>query len=525
MTDFAQLHAQAIGAFNRHDWPHVLALAPYLLSMAPSHAATHYMTGVAYLEQCNLSRALPHLQRATELEPANIEFAARLARALANARLGNAAKAVAERVMALEPQDAATLDLVGTVYAETGAPDQAVLAFRRAATLAPNQPVFRYNLATALITIGQFDAAEREIETCLTQNPLFWRAHLAMAHLHRQSPTRQHLARLQTLLEQHDDDRDARLCLNLALAKGHEDLGDYPQAFRHLAQGKQAAKEMIDYSSAQDEAIFAALLRTFPDVQAPGSGSPSTEPIFVFGMPRSGTTLVERILTSHPDVHGAGELQNFGMTVGRAWNSPTPFWLDPAPSARVRNIDWPRLGTNYLASTRPDTGHTPHFVDKFPFNFLYAGFIARALPNAKMICLRRHPMDTCLGNFRQMFGEKLPYYHFSFDLLDIGRYYILFDRLMAHWRKVLPGRILEVDYESLVATPESTIRQLLAHCNLPWHDDCLHFEHNPAPVITASALQVRKPMFHSSVGRWKRYASELEGLRSLLHDAGIDTID
>ncbi|WP_223225788.1 hypothetical protein, partial [Staphylococcus aureus] len=127
------------------------------------------------------------------------------------------------------------------------------------------------------------------IETCLTQNPLFWRAHLAMAHLRRQSPTRQHLARLETLLEQHDDDRDARLCLNLALTKGHEDLGDYSQAFRHLAQGKQAAKEMIDYSSAQDEAIFAALLRTFPDVQAPGSGSPSTEPIFVFGMPRSGT--------------------------------------------------------------------------------------------------------------------------------------------------------------------------------------------------------------------------------------------
>jgi hypothetical protein len=202
-------------------------------------------------------------------------------------------------------------------------------------------------------------------------------------------------------------------------------------------------------------------------------------------------------------------------------DSRSPYLLDPDTIARARQIDPTRLGASYLASTRPATSCKPRFVDKLPHNFLYAGFIARALPNARIICLRRGAMDTCLSNFRQLFAQTSPYYDYSFDLLDTGRYFLLFEQLMAHWRRVLPGRILEVEYESLVEHQEARTRELLDHCGLPWDEQCLRFEHNPAPVATASAVQVREPINRSSIGRWRKYQAQVEPLQALLRGAGV----
>lgn len=524
MTDPEQIYAQAIDAFNRRDWPRVRSLTSLLLPLAMRHAGAHYLAGVAHLELHDLPRAVRHLHHASELDASRVEFAAHHARALAEARQRSAAQAAADRAMALRPAEPAMLDLLGSVYAECGAHDSALAACRRAVAADPAHPVYHFNLATASMHVGDIAGAECEIEACLALDPLFWRAHLALSNLRRQSPASEHTERLQSLLERHAGDREARLCLHFALAKEHEDLGHYPQAFEHYRQGNAAGREAIDYTPGQDAAIFAAMERAFPEpLLPPDSGESPAEPIFVFGMPRSGTTLVERILSSHPDVHAAGELLNFGMAVGRAWNGSSPFWRDPDIAARARAIDWLRAGSDYIRSTRPGTGCTPRFVDKFPFNFLYAGFIARALPNARMICLRRDPMDTCLGNFRQIFAGKLPYYHYSFNLDDIGDYCILFDRLMNHWHKVLPGRILELQYESLVDAQEAETRRLLAHCGLRWHDACLRFERNAAPAATASGLQVRQPMYRSSIGRWRHYEDQLAPLRKRLDEAGVGT--
>ena len=523
MTDPEQLYAQLVAAFNRYDWPSVRVLATPLLPLATQHAGVHYLVGIACLELHDLPHALKHLRQAAELDPTRAEFAVHHARALAMARQNSAAIAAADRAMKLGPHDARTLELLGNVYSESLAHTAAADAFRQTVSIDPAQPSHHYNLATALTHIGDVESAESEIEACLSRDPLFWRAHLALSNLRLQTRATQHLSRLQTLLAHHSDDREARVCLHFALAKEHEDLDEYPQAFAHYQLGNAAARETVNYAPEQDAAIFAAMERAFPEPSAFAPGDPSAEPIFVFGLPRSGTTLVERILSSHPDVHAAGELQNFGTALRLAWNSPSPFWLDPDPAARMLELNWRRLGAGYLASTRPGTGHAPRFVDKFPFNFLYAGFIAHALPNAKLVCLRRDPLDTCLGNFRQLFAEKLPYYHHTFDLLDAGRYCILFDRLMAHWRRVLPERILELRYENLVENQEAETSRLLAHCGLDWHDACVRFERNAAPAATASSLQVRQPMFRSSIGRWRHYQHELEPLRALLHGAGVLT--
>jgi hypothetical protein len=313
----------------------------------------------------------------------------------------------------------------------------------------------------------------------------------------------------------------------MALAKEHEDTDAYPEAFegytRAKSAGRRPSRDPIRHDSMiRDEKMVTSLIRAFPPVPTKISGGDATtEPLFIIGMPRTGTTLLERILSSHPEVTSAGELQNFPAALQRASGSALPILFDPALSERIASVDWRALGANYLESTRPVSGQTPRFIDKLPHNFLYAGFIARALPNAKIICLRRDPMDTCIGNFRHLFEQESPYYDYSFDLLDTGRYYVLFDRLMAHWRSVFPGRILEVNYETVVESQETSTRLLLEFCGLPWDDACLRFEKNLAPVNTPNAWQVRTPIYRNAIKRWKKFEPQLQALRALLEDAGI----
>ncbi|MEO8778160.1 MAG: sulfotransferase, partial [Rhodanobacter sp.] len=360
-----------------------------------------------------------------------------------------------------------------------------------------------------------------ELEACIAINPGYWKAHLTLAQQRRQSATDNHIARLQSLLLGQDTNLEAQTYLHMALAKEYEDCADYSTAFAHYTRGKSAAGAARGYAIAQDEALFAAITAEFPAVETATRGFSSNEPIFVIGMPRSGTTLVERIISSHPDVYSAGELLNFGYALKRASGSRTPLILDDDTMQRSRGLDWVALGSGYVASTRPATGQQPRFIDKLPHNFLYAGWIARALPNAKIICLRRDPLDTCLSNFRQLFARQSPHFGYSFSLLDTGRYYGLFDRLMAHWQRVLPGRILEVQYETLVDAQETSTRQLLEFCQLPWDDQCLKFEDNVAPVNTASVVQVRSPIYRGSLRRWKKYEPQLGELQAVLATAGI----
>jgi tetratricopeptide (TPR) repeat protein len=485
-------------------------------------AGAHAMTGIAALESGRLAQALVHLGRAAELAPPSANLLVQWARALAIARQTREAQAIADRAWAMAPRHPTILNMLGWTYAQIQAHASSADAFRRSVEMAPSHLPSRYNLATALVALGEANAAEHELEACLAQDPAFWRAHLTLAHLRKQTPASNHVQRLSSLLAGRPGD-DAAMCLHLALAKEYEDLADYPQAFEHLLQGKAISRRSIEYSPQTDVELFEALMRAFPEpAAADDKGHPSEEPIFVFGMPRTGTTLVERILSSHPQVTGAGELQNFGQVLRQAWGDRLPLWKDPDIAAHARAVDWHRVGRDYLASTRPATGHTAHFVDKLPHNFLYAGFIARAFPKARLICLRRNPMDTCLSNFRQLFAEKLPYYHYSFDLLDTGRYYVLFDRLMAHWKHIFPRRILEADYETLIREQEAGTRRLLEFCGLGWDDACMRFETNQAPVGTASALQVREPLHQNALHRWRRYEAQLGQLKDLLSREGIE---
>jgi len=525
MDHLPEPYRQLVDAFNQRRWARALEVASGILPKAPEDPGVHYIAGVASVELQRIPYAITHLKKASTLAPKRADYAAQLAKVLVLSNLNREAKSAADHAFALAPTDALTLDTLGVVYSQIGDYDSAIAAFRKVVSLAPDHASYRYNLGTSLVAAGQLDEAEAEIESCLSLEPRFWRAHLTLAQLKRQTPESNHVERLTELLESLDSrpsESTGRICLNLALFKENEDLANYSRAMKHLIDGKSAGRAQRKYSTAKDGEIFQAIMDSFHARPPEASqGCPTIEPIFVVGMPRTGTTLVERIISSHPDVQSAGELLNFPLAVKQASAVDTPELIDLETIAGARHPDWKSLGEAYLSGTRPLTGGKAHFVDKLPHNFLYLGWIVHALPNAKIVCLRRNPMDTCLSNFRQLFAPKAPYFDYSYDLLDTGRYYLLFHQLMAHWQSLFPDRILQIDYEDLVESQEPSTRKIIDFCQLTWDERCLRFDKNPSPVATASAVQVRSPIYRSSMQRWRKYEAELKPLRDLLELSGI----
>lgn len=511
---------QARAALDRRDPQMAGELATRVLRNQPFRTDAHYIAGMAAQVLGQFPLALQHLHQAASLPPRCVPYMIEFAMALLRAGNRGEALRAANGALAFVRDDALALSTLGLIYNQCHAHERAAAAFRRAAALMPDNAPCRFNVAMSLAFGGENAAAVTELEACLALDPNCLPAYGMLSRLARQTLASNHVAHLQTLLNTTRGDPAALATLHMALGKEHEDMGEYGRAFDHFAAGKAAARPA--YARQRDEATVQALQDAFPaSSQLPAAGFPTDEPIFVFGMPRSGTTLVERILASHPEVHAAGELDDFHTTLDHMLPGAPANVLDPTRIALAGDLDWSTLGEQYLAATRPMTSLKPRFVDKLPHNFLFAGFIANALPHAKMICLRRNPLDTCLGNLREPFSPASMFHGYSFDLLDIGRYYILYDRLMAHWRRVLPGRILEVDYETLVTSQATVTRQLLDHCALPWNEACMHFERNQAPSTTASALQVREPLHRSAMHRWKHYAPHLAQLRQLLIDANV----
>lgn len=525
MIDTGRLYTQLANAFNAREWRTAQEIALRLLPYMPHHGGTHYLAGVAFMELGHTAQALRHLQHATYLEPDRAHYAAQLAKALSIAQRLQEARLAADQALALAPRDPWSFNTLGQVYTVTEAHRQATHAFLNAVTLMPECAPFRFNLANALLAEGRLREAEQEFDACIRHDAKFWPAYSSRASLRGWMPDENHIGTLHALIDENAHDGHAQLHLNMAIAKEYEDLQRYDDAFAHYIMGKRAGGAAKHYSHETDRALFDAIISSLPEAQPASAGFATREPIFVVGMPRTGTTLLERIITSHPDVTAAGELQNFGMAVKRASSSASRMMLDLETVTSLRHIDWRALGESYLQSTRPGTGRAKHFVDKLPHNFIYAGFIANALPDAKIICVRRNPLDTCLSNFRQLFSQQTPYFDYAYDLCDTGRYYVLFDKLMDHWKALFPTRILEVSYESLIDAQQDVTRRILAHCGLDWSEACLQFDQSKEPVATASAAQVRSPIYRSAMHRWKSYAGHLAELRELLESNGISVED
>lgn len=516
------LHQAARTALARGDLAQAQDSALRLLAADRGDAGAHFILGLVAAASGRFANALEFIDEAIRLDGRHAEYHAHRGRCLVALRRVGEAAAAAGHALALEPGDALTLDTLGVVFSHANDHARAARAFAGAVRFAPRHPGYQFNLGASLKFIGDFTGAERAFEAAIALSPRFWKAYSSRSELRRQTPEHNHVAALESLLANAAPDADGELHLRHALAREYEDLGDSARAFAHLAAGKARKRRAMAYDSGRDQALFDAVRAAFPAARlaVPAAAAADAAPIFVVGMPRTGTTLVERILSSHPSVVSVGESQNLPLALRRAAGGSAREVLDPGTLARCQDLDFAAIGREYLAATAPPGAM--RFVDKMPLNFLYVGVIRLALPSARVVCLRRHPLDTCLGNYRQLFSLGVTYYDYAYDLADTARYYLLFDRLMAHWRMAAPGFVHELSYEGLVADQQGETRRLLEFCGLPWDEACLHFQENAAPVATASAVQVREALNSRSVGRWRRYQAELAPARAVLEAAGID---
>lgn len=424
--------------------------------------------------------------------------------------------------------DAAVLDAIGNVFSRAGDQPRALVAFERAITLSPNEPHFAFNRATVRRYLGDLEGAERDYDHVIELKPTDYEAYLNRSELRAQSKERNHIRELEARLASGGMDWTGQVALRYALAKEYEDVGRYARSFEQMTRGARLRREHLRYDVAADVATVDWIIKAYPGsashtrpvtVQSPVE-SQIRGPIFIVGLPRSGSTLVERILGSHTSLRAAGELPHFalsvvaGVTVGRAAVSRQELVRLSA------QLDFAAVGRDYVSRVRAAGITAERFTDKMPLNYLYCGLIQRALPGARIVHVRRSPMAACFAIYKKLFQDGYP---FSYDLEELGRYYIAYRRLMHHWTATLPGFIHEVSYEALVAEQRRETQNLLAFCGLEWQDACLDFHTNPAPSTTASASQVRRRMYDSAISQWRHYAAQLEPLRRQLAAAGIDT--
>lgn len=479
--------------------------------------------GVAAAERGRVAEGFALIREACRQSPEHAEAHAQHARWLSRLHAQAEAHAAVERALAAGPCEARTLDTLGVVLARGGLHERAADCFRRAVELEPAPAGRLFNLATSLKFLGRLEQAEHAYEECLRRDPAHVRAHHGLATLRTWTPGSNHVDRLRFALAEPGLDVDSELVLRHALAKELDDAGRHSEAFAELAAAKRRKRAAVGYDFARDRALFEAARKCFPE-PLPTAGRSATDagaPIFVVGLPRTGTTLVERILASHSQVASAGESQNFGVLLKRAARTPSPHVLDAETLREGVNVDLAAIGREYVARTRPVGDSRPRFVDKLPLNFFYLGHVARALPQAGIVVVRRDPLDAVAAGYRQLFATHVRYYDYALTPEDAAAYCVEFERLVAHWRAVLPGRVHEVRYEELVRRQQPVTAELLEACGLTFETACLEFHRNPAPTATASSVQVRQPLHASSVGRWRRNAAELAGALAVLRRAGL----
>lgn len=392
--------------------------------------------------------------------------------------------------------------------------DLALERLEHAQRLGLRDPRLDYAIGLARMYCGALDPAEESLEACLHADPDFLPAARLLSTLRRQTPERNHVDRLRASLARLGEGHVFAPLAHYALFKELDDLGDTDAAWRHLEQGMRARRAQLAYDEQAEVALFEALEQLpFGEVPAaaPEPGTPA--PVFVVGMPRSGTTLLERMLAAHPAVADAGELRDF--TCQLRWcadllGGPHP---DASLVRAAAGIDLRLLGTRYLEHTTWRAQGRERYIDKLPANFLVAGLIAAALPQARIVHMTRAPMDSCFSNLKALFADAYPH---SYAQEEMARHYLRYRALMAHYERRFPGRILEVRYEALVTDPESEARRVLDFCGLPWRDEVLGEGARTGMVGTASTVQVREPIHRRYLGQWRPYASRLMPMRTIL---------
>jgi tetratricopeptide (TPR) repeat protein len=506
---------------GRGDFIGATAAAAACRAAWPSSRAGWLLGSIAALCDDKADSALELIEECLAVDPGNVQFLLQQAECLMALGRRTDALAAAAAGGASPRADAAAFDAVGQFLVNAREYHEALKVHDRAVAAAPRSVPALAQRAAVHRLLGNFDLAARDYEAVLTLSPMHPDALKGLVDLEPQSPERNRVDTLEAALANAPPESIDAAVLHFALAKSREDLGEYASSWRHLTVANRLERARGDYDPANDRAVFEQIVAEFSDVEPMYPDTTRERPIFIVGLPRTGTTLVERIVGSHSQVHAAGELSALSQAIGSAVNGTAQgqsrSWQEFA--ARLGQLDAESIAHAYLSLSRPQRGARARFADKHPLNFFYCALIFRAFPHARIVHLTRHPLAACHAIYKTRFDAGVP---FAYDLIELADFYAGYRRLMQHWQRVLPDRILDIAYEDLVTSQEATTRRLLQYLDLPFEPACLDFHLNPAPTTsTASAAQVRRPLYDSSLELWRHYSEGLAPLRAQLEAAGI----
>jgi tetratricopeptide (TPR) repeat protein len=486
-----------------------------VLEQAPKMPRAHFLAGLVALNSGDRAAAEAAFESTVRYNETHAAAWARLAQLYATSGRMRMAEAALLNATNCQRGNPVTLDLIGTVFRLAGNLEASRDWHQKAAAADDKHVPFLINLANAHTYLGDLDAASTLLRTCIALEPANAQAHW-LASRADTAENSAHIMQMQSALERAASPQD-QAYLHYAVGKECEDLGDWDGAFAAWQAGAAAKRTLVAWDDDDDERLFSLLAETYTSEWLAQSSGECFDagPVFIIGEPRSGTTLLDRMLEAHPAVASAGELRFFGFAVRQAtgYNEPRQFSAELLRAAAT--ADTTAIGEAYIDLVSALRVNSAHIVDKLPSNYLYLPLILAALPNARVIHLRRQPLDACLAIYKQLFADA---YLYSYDLGELARHYRRYRELMRTWKEQFGQRFIEIDYEALVSEPEETLRSVLQYVGLSWNEACLAYFERQSGTTTASAHQVREAPHQRSVDHWRHFEQQLQPVAAILND-------
>jgi tetratricopeptide (TPR) repeat protein len=515
-VDIRGIQAAAARAHRAGELDRAARLYHRLLSLDPDNITGLYHLGIIAHQTGRPQQGLPLINKVLSLRPSLADAHNIKGLLLFDLEDFPGAANSFRLALAVDPEfSEANYNLANAAW-KLGDTAAAITGYRKAIRCNPRYSEAFLNLGMVCAEQGELEEAEKAFRGALAIQPDLARAHHNLSKIRKYSRADDpHIQEMENLISNGHLSAEQKMHLCFALGKACEDAGEYQSSFRHYREGNRIRRTAYNYHPARVAALFAKIKKVFDSTFVSGTaqhGRLDRQPIFILGMPRSGTSLVEQILACHSEVHGAGELYLFQqLTLQRTASSCLEEALDRIAVQGERLLSL--LGQEYIEQISALAGRERFVTDKMPQNFLFIGLIRLALPGAVIIHCRRNPMDTCCSIYTNYFAST---HEYAYDLTELGQYYLLYDDLMHHWETIFPGSIYTVHYEKLVADQAGETRRMLEHLSLPWQKSCLVFHQATRRVATASSAQVRRPLYAGSIGRWKKFARQLAPLSDML---------